>query len=230
MSFYAKDDPACPVAEGPETATLSRAQKPRPRNAIPPILTVGIGHRFYSPSLGRWMSRDPIGERGGINVYALLGNAPPVLLDRLGLAAASGVGDASAWVETGVERCSYTPRVTDPHAADDAHSWIEWPVKNPPLFGPKPPHSGGYNCRGSRSYLSPDPYQDHRDELTHCEPIRVCKSTHDPTLFRDCVARRAKQDAEKPPKKGTHRDCRDYVQDVVDDCMTESALKAGAKS
>jgi hypothetical protein len=62
MGFYAKDEPACPVAERPETETLSRDQEPRPGNAIPPSFTVGIGHRFYSPSLGRWVSRDPINE------------------------------------------------------------------------------------------------------------------------------------------------------------------------
>jgi RHS repeat-associated protein len=28
------------------------------------------GYRYYSPGLGRWVSRDPIGENGGINLYA----------------------------------------------------------------------------------------------------------------------------------------------------------------
>ena len=27
------------------------------------------GYRYYSPDLGRWINRDPIRERGGINVY-----------------------------------------------------------------------------------------------------------------------------------------------------------------
>ena len=27
------------------------------------------GQRFYNPSSGRWLSRDPIGERGGRNLY-----------------------------------------------------------------------------------------------------------------------------------------------------------------
>jgi len=30
---------------------------------------VVLGHRFYSPELGRWCSRDPIGERGGKNLF-----------------------------------------------------------------------------------------------------------------------------------------------------------------
>ncbi len=31
-------------------------------------------HRYYSPDTGRWLSRDPIGEEGGINLYAYVGN------------------------------------------------------------------------------------------------------------------------------------------------------------
>ncbi len=29
---------------------------------------------FYDPHVGRWVSRDPIGERGGNNLYAMVGN------------------------------------------------------------------------------------------------------------------------------------------------------------
>jgi RHS repeat-associated protein len=32
------------------------------------------GYRYYSPGVGRWVSRDPIGERGGRNVYEFVGN------------------------------------------------------------------------------------------------------------------------------------------------------------
>lgn len=32
------------------------------------------GLRFYSPELGRWISRDPVEEEGGLNVYAFVGN------------------------------------------------------------------------------------------------------------------------------------------------------------
>ncbi|PYI94744.1 MAG: hypothetical protein DME97_00105 [Verrucomicrobia bacterium] len=42
-------------------------------------------YRAYDPDLGRWLSRDPIGERGGINLYGYVGNTPANLTDRLGL-------------------------------------------------------------------------------------------------------------------------------------------------
>jgi RHS repeat-associated protein len=35
-----------------------------------------FGLRWYEPSLGRWLNRDPIGVAGGSNVYAYLGNNP----------------------------------------------------------------------------------------------------------------------------------------------------------
>jgi len=27
-------------------------------------------YRFYDPQSGRWLNRDPIGEKGGVNIYA----------------------------------------------------------------------------------------------------------------------------------------------------------------
>ena len=41
-------------------------------------------YRKYSPVLGRWVSRDPIGERGGINLYLSVKNMPVSLVDLLG--------------------------------------------------------------------------------------------------------------------------------------------------
>jgi len=40
--------------------------------------------RPYSPPTGRWLSRDRIEERGGINLYGFLKNAPPNKVDPLG--------------------------------------------------------------------------------------------------------------------------------------------------
>ena len=42
------------------------------------------GYRYYSPSLERWASRDPIQERGGTNLYSLCTNSPVLAVDPLG--------------------------------------------------------------------------------------------------------------------------------------------------
>ena len=44
-----------------------------------------MGHRQYDPSLGRFLSQDPIGFAGGLNLYEYAGNAPIQYVDAEGL-------------------------------------------------------------------------------------------------------------------------------------------------
>ncbi len=46
---------------------------------------VEYGFRFYNPSWGRWINRDPIGEAGGSNLYGMVGNNPVDTVDPYGL-------------------------------------------------------------------------------------------------------------------------------------------------
>ena len=46
---------------------------------------VYYNYRYYSLELGRWINRDPIGEAGGWNLYAMVGNRVSNFLDKLGL-------------------------------------------------------------------------------------------------------------------------------------------------
>src|SRR6266498_2652979 len=43
-------------------------------------------YRAYDPDLGRWITRDPIGEAGGVNLYGYVENDPDSFVDPLGLA------------------------------------------------------------------------------------------------------------------------------------------------
>ena len=45
---------------------------------------VYYNYRHYSPALGRWLSRDPIEEQGGRNLYAFVGNVPTSFVDNQG--------------------------------------------------------------------------------------------------------------------------------------------------
>jgi len=81
------------------TATSPRPRPPRPGNASrsralrsqkPSKLAENTVHvadylyRYYDPTTGRWPSRDPIEEDGGVNLYGFVFNAPQNWIDRLG--------------------------------------------------------------------------------------------------------------------------------------------------
>lgn len=69
-------------------ATGSKANDFAHRFSTKPLdLTTGLyyyGYRFYDPETGRWPSRDPIGESGGINLYGFGPNRPVKGYDILG--------------------------------------------------------------------------------------------------------------------------------------------------
>lgn len=41
--------------------------------------------RAYDPTIGKWLSRDPIGEKGGLNLYGYVSNRSLIFSDRIGL-------------------------------------------------------------------------------------------------------------------------------------------------
>lgn len=48
--------------------------------------------RAYDPDSGKWLSADPIGEAGGMNLYAYVGGNPIMDVDPLGLTVGSNIG------------------------------------------------------------------------------------------------------------------------------------------
>ena len=63
-------------------------------------------HRYYDPAMGKWLTRDPISYRGGINLYEYVGNGPTHWVDPSGYDAgwAGGPGGrGGAWGGPGDE-------------------------------------------------------------------------------------------------------------------------------
>jgi hypothetical protein len=86
-----------PVVPGPEDQSspvvatyLLLTQDPEPPHAVTlwwvEVAQDGTARfRAYDPVMGRWLSRDPIGEEGGLNLYGYVGNNPINYMDPLGL-------------------------------------------------------------------------------------------------------------------------------------------------
>ena len=67
-------------------------------------------YRYYDPSTGRWLSRDPIGERGGINLYTYCQNLPSTLIDPFGLLCCGQAPNRSRYYkqsEYDTEKCKW---------------------------------------------------------------------------------------------------------------------------
>jgi RHS repeat-associated protein len=57
-------------------------RRPKSRRTSPCVAY--YGYRYYDPLTGRWPSRDPIGETGGVNLYGFVGNNGVDWIDNLG--------------------------------------------------------------------------------------------------------------------------------------------------
>jgi len=86
----------------PESGPFSRPTRPRPPRPGNPSNSIAsrrlrtrassgktdsvpeYGYRYYDPLTGRWPSRDPIEERGGVNLYGFVGNDGENRWDNLG--------------------------------------------------------------------------------------------------------------------------------------------------
>jgi RHS repeat-associated protein len=62
-------------------------------------------HRYYDPNVGRWLSRDPIEEKGGLNLYGFLGNDSINKYDYLGLACECKGGASKVQDDAGASCC-----------------------------------------------------------------------------------------------------------------------------
>jgi RHS repeat-associated protein len=58
-----------------------------------------VRNRYYSPTLGRWLTRDPIGYQGGINLYGYVESEPAFCTDSHGLIGSFVPGMGTFWLK-----------------------------------------------------------------------------------------------------------------------------------
>ena len=68
---------------------------------------------FFNPLPGRWLSRDPIGERGGKNLYNFAANDPLNYIDTDGRFTGTKCSVCGEWYQ-GFHQCKGPPPVPDP--------------------------------------------------------------------------------------------------------------------
>jgi RHS repeat-associated protein len=83
--FPAPNRPRPPKLRNPRNSMASNRLRRKPANAKS-IRVADYGYRYYDPLTGRWPSRDPIGEEGGVNLYGFVGNNSLSSVDKHGLA------------------------------------------------------------------------------------------------------------------------------------------------
>ena len=81
----------------PENAAPAKSIA-RPKTHTPLLQVKDLGLRFYSPNLGRWLNRDPIGQKGGLHLYGFVRNAPLLAVDSDGRGLCRWVRDGIRWV------------------------------------------------------------------------------------------------------------------------------------
>jgi RHS repeat-associated protein len=72
-----------PVASHPHSNVMGRQKTMKSRSLRPRV--ADYGYRYFDPNTGRWPSRDPIEEEGGVNLYGFVGNDGVDKVDVLGL-------------------------------------------------------------------------------------------------------------------------------------------------
>ncbi|MFN8654757.1 MAG: RHS repeat-associated core domain-containing protein [Candidatus Obscuribacterales bacterium] len=156
--------------------------------------------RNYNPSLGRWLNRDPIGERGGLNLYRYARSNPISFFDQLGMMASQG-GTAA------------TPPDPGSIGEQAASSAMGGGGGEPPDPNKKPPEK-----------KDPDPKDPIDKELEDC----LDEAEHWLEAAEEILKRPDNQKPKCSSKKGrrvTHEDLLEQFAKMIADCIEEADKK-----
>ena len=99
------------------------------------------GYRFYTPHTGRWLSTDPIREKGGLNLYAFVRNGSVNYYDVLGLLV-TGVLDRKAFTVDFSDNDS--PKTAKAQAFTGGHANSDATIVSPGTGKESPAPAGDY--------------------------------------------------------------------------------------
>ena len=83
------------------------------------------GYRYYDPVTGRWPSRDPIEEAGGVNLYGFVGNNGVNQIDLLGLISPGHNGPPGDGGETGKHIIESVRKILDWLKSTEPLPWTQ---------------------------------------------------------------------------------------------------------
>ena len=143
--------------------------------------------RWYDPLTARWLTRDPIGYEGGLNLYGYVTNNPVNWIDPFGLAA---IYENPLWFfgTVGPAYGHATIRFDTPDQGDKTAGF----------------HFGNWRCRGI--VLIPDPSGSHKKAVR----IKACK---DPA-FEKALWEVVRESEHNPPKYFLYNVCGSWTEDM----------------
>jgi RHS repeat-associated protein len=88
-------------------------------------------YRAYNPNLGRWLSRDPIEEYGGQNLYVVVMNSPLIIIDLYGLQITPGIARTDICITYSAIKVSFFDNWM-PNGGDVSKDYTLWYEKRFP--------------------------------------------------------------------------------------------------
>ena len=204
---------------------------------------VYYGYRYLNTETGRWISRDPISERGGVNLMAFGLNSPPNKIDLVGLSAeesscntCNGVEynpkkeccirdrKGKSWVfldevqETGVQICCLYPKnIIGLPTLVPEHCWIEGGDFSGGFYPDGNPFGGPARVD------SPESVDYMWNSEKKCTPVTQSPCNIDFGAFNSCMSKVVKEDPNCNYYYGG-RDCTTWVKSTVNNCLESSII------
>ena len=184
------------------------------------------GYRHYDPVAGRWPSRDPIGERGGLNLYGFVENNSISKVDILGLTMADigkcCDGNGKTQFYDRATQCCYEKKV-----GNIRDTKVQKCTINDGL-GFLPYHRyiltpSGVTLGGAGGYAdSPDQYKaDPSASNNSCNPVELCSVKYDIIKFEACIDAKAVEASSCHINPGGLT-CIGVVNNLIRDCKKQA--------